>query len=282
MRKILGYLKYFFSGLAFGIANVIPGVSGGTMLVVFGVYDKLTEAISGIKSIIKNILFLLAFGLGAGAGILLFATVVTTLFKRFGLQTNMFFIALILGSIPLIYKLGTADNKVKPLCAVPFIIALTAVVGLAVLEKSDIINIAPEAVTGFDISVSLKILVCAVIAAVTMIIPGVSGSFIMMLLGVYPTIIAALRPDTFNLFVLIPFVLGALPGIVFGARLISTLITKHKLMTYSAIMGLIIGSVYAIIPSGFGFNLQTLFGFICLIIGIAVSILINKIGEGEK
>ncbi len=282
MKKFIGYFKFFLSGLAFGIANVIPGVSGGTMLVVFGIYDRLTESISGIKAIFKNILFLLTFGLGAGTGILLFAMVITSLFENFGVQTNMYFIGLILGSVPLIIKMGTEESKIKPLCAVPFVIAFAVVVGLAVLENADIISIAPDKVEGFDILISLKLLVCAVIAAVTMIIPGVSGSFVMMMLGVYETIIGALSLKSLNFYVLIPFAIGAVIGIIFGARLISTLITKHKLMTYSAIMGLVIGSVYAIIPEGFGFNIQTGWGFVCLLFGVLTAVLVNKLGGSEE
>ena len=80
MKKFLGYLKIFIGGVVFGTANVIPGVSGGTMLVVFGLFDKLTEAISGIKKIFSNIAFLITFALGAGAGILLSSNVIGSMF----------------------------------------------------------------------------------------------------------------------------------------------------------------------------------------------------------
>ena len=277
MKKFLEYVKAFLSGLAFGIANVIPGVSGGTMLVVFGVFDRLMESISGIKAIFKNILFLLSFGLGAGSGIILSAFVISSLFESFGIQTNMFFIGLILGSIPLIVKIGTEEQKAKPSCVIPFVSALAAVVGLSVLEQMDVFRIAPDVVEGFDIIASVKLVVCAAIAALTMIIPGVSGSFIMMLLGVYETIINAIK--TFNLFVIIPFAIGAVIGIIGGAKLISTLIKKKKLMTYSAVLGLVVGSVYAIIPDGFGFNLSTGYGFVCLLFGILAAVLIDKFGS---
>ncbi|MBE6902747.1 MAG: DUF368 domain-containing protein [Ruminococcaceae bacterium] len=113
MNYFVTYLRFFISGLAFGIANVIPGVSGGTMLVVFGIYDKLTEAISGVKAILKNFWFLFSFVLGAGSGVLGFAFVITWLFESFGVQTNMFFIGLILGSVPLIVRTATASEKIK-------------------------------------------------------------------------------------------------------------------------------------------------------------------------
>ena len=281
MKTVLQYIKVFISGIVFGVANIIPGVSGGTMLVVFGIYDQLTEAISGVKAIIKNIVFLLCFGLGAGVGLLGFASVISLLFKNFGVQTNMFFIGLILGSVPMIYRMGTSERKMKPLCAVPFVIALGVVILLAVLEQ---INVVPTAdvVTGFDLGMTVKLFVCAIIAAVAMIIPGLSGSFIMMLLGVYETIIGAIQIKSLNFYVIIPVVLGVIIGIIGGAKVISILIKKYKLMVYSAIMGLVVGSVYAILPADFGFNLQTGYGFVCLLFGVLTSVLVEKLGKTEE
>ncbi|MBQ8171518.1 MAG: DUF368 domain-containing protein [Oscillospiraceae bacterium] len=378
MSKIGLYFRFFISGLAFGIANVIPGVSGGTMLVVFGIYDKLTEAISGVKRIINNIGFLISFAAGAGFGILGFAFIITWLFSNFGVQTNMFFIGLILGSVPLIVRTATATEKIKPLCAVPFIIGLALVIGLAVAENgastpysletavnngitsvtihndstrtveewsiefgdenialdgkvtgADAVHdhstfdkiksifgvklpdMAANMFTGIDgdvippdssytftydgelpseagemslnLSYSMDVLFfltmmgALFVAAVAMIIPGVSGSFVMMLLGVYSTVIAAIKD--INILIIIPCAIGALLGVVLGARLVSTLIKKHGLMMYSAIMGLVIGSVYAILPVGFGFNLETGYGFVALICGILVSVIIDKVGK---
>ena len=280
MKKFLEYLKAFLCGLAFGVANVIPGVSGGTMLVIFGIFDKLMESISGIRAIIKNFLFLLFFGLGAGGGIIMSAFVISSLFENFGVQTNMFFIGLILGSVPLIIKIGTEEQKARSSCAVPFIIALAVVIGLSVLEQMDIFHIAPDVVDSFSIGASVKLLLCAVLAAMTMIIPGVSGSFVMMLLGVYETIINSIK--TLNLFVIVPFAIGAVIGIIGGAKIISILIKKQKLMVYSAILGLVVGSVYAILPSGFGMNLQTGYGFVCLLFGVLTAVLIDKLGNLGK
>ncbi len=281
MKTVLQYFKIILSGIVFGVANVIPGVSGGTMLVVFGIYDQLTEAISGIKAIFRNIVFLLCFGIGAGAGILGFASVVTYLFNSFGIQTNMFFIGLIVGSIPMIYRMGTAESKVKPLCAVPFVLAIAAVIALTVLEKSNIVPMA-DTVNGFDPVMTVKLLVCALVAAVAMIIPGLSGSFVLMLLGVYETIISAIQLKALNFYVIIPVAAGVIIGIIGGAKVISILIKKYKLMVYSAIMGLVAGSVYAILPDGFGFNLKTGYGFVCLLFGVLASVLVQKLGNTEK
>ena len=279
MKKFVEYLKFFLCGMVFGTANVIPGVSGGTMLVIFGIFDRLTESISGIKKIFGNFWFLFTFAMGAGGGILLSAKVINRLFTTFPIQTNLFFIGLILGGIPLIYRLGTSEKKIKPLCIVPFIIAMAVVIGLTVLEKMDIFELAPDVVEGFDLVVSLKLMVCAAIAAVTMIIPGISGSFVMMLLGVYQTVIGAL--ESFNFYVIIPFAIGAVIGIIFGAKLISFLIKKNKLMVYSALMGLVVGSVYAILPDGFGFDLKSGYGFVCALFGVLAAVLVEKLGAAD-
>ncbi len=280
MKNIAQYIKYFLCGVVFGTANVIPGVSGGTMLVIFGIFDRLTEAVSGVKKIIKNLPFLITFALGAGTGILVSAKVISSMFEMFGVQTNMFFIGLILGGIPLIYKIGTSEKKAKPLCIVPFIIAMAVVIGLSVLDRLKIFSLGVESeITGFDIVFTIKIMLCAAIAAITMIIPGISGSFVMMLLGVYETIIGAI--EDLNLWVLVPFAISAVIGIMLGAKLISMLINKNRLMVYSALMGLVVGSVYAILPEGFGFNLSTGYGFVCLIFGVIVSMLIEKIGKTD-
>lgn len=280
MKKVVEYIKYFLCGLIFGTANVIPGVSGGTMLVVFGIFDRLTDAISGVKKIFKNFPFLLTFALGAGTGILVSAKVISQMFVSFAVQTNLFFIGLILGGIPLIYRLGTAEKKPKPLCILPFVTAMAFVIALSVLEKLNIFSLNAENIEGFDLVFSLKMVACAALSAVTMIIPGISGSFVMMLLGVYETIIGAL--STFNFYVIIPFAIGAVVGIVVGAKLISMLIAKNRLMVYSALMGLVIGSVYAILPDGFGFNLQTGYGFVFLLLGVIASLLFEKLGKSGK
>lgn len=280
MKKIVEYLKYFLCGIVFGTANVIPGVSGGTMLVVFGIFDRLTDSISGIKKIFQNFWFLVTFALGAGGAIIFSSFVISSLFDNFAVQTNMFFLGLIIGGIPLIYKLGTSEKNVKPLCAVPFVIAMAVVIGLTVLEKADVFKLAPDVVNGFDAIISLKLLGCAVLAAVTTIIPGISGSFVMMLIGVYETIITAIKE--MNFYVIVPFAIGAIIGIIGGAKLISILIKKNRLMVYSALMGLVIGSIYAILPEGFGFNLQTGYGFVCMLFGIVTAVLIEKLGANDS
>ena len=377
MKNLLG----IFYGAVFGIANVIPGVSGGTMLVAFGCYDKVCGALAlDFKEIRKNIKFLIFFAIGAALGIVGFSNIITWFFENFPTETYMFFIGLILGSIPLIIRNATVKEKFKPVCAVPFLGALALVIGLAVLEnnsadpapvtvketadpyvyevtftnsssqtiaewrietkwdrknvsgitdwhieegnvKADISQgfadklfgksgdeiIAPlenkEIKPGESVSFKLwstesafiltpkysytvtpmfivTITLASLAAAVAMIIPGVSGSFIMLLLGTYATVINAVKE--FNFAVLIPTAIGVLLGLIFGAKLIRLLLKKHRLIVFSAILGLCAGSLYAILPEGFGFNLDTLIGVVTLLAGGAVSFFVGRNTKAEE
>ena len=273
------YLLAVLYGLVFGIANVIPGVSGGTMLVVFGCYDKVCGALSlNLKEIKKNIVFLVFFGIGAAAGIVGFSFVITWLFENFPIETYMFFIGLIVGSIPLIIRNATLNKKFSPVCLIPFVLALVLVVGLAMLEGSG--AAAESAVTVTGIAAAALYLGAGFISAVAMIIPGVSGSFVMVLIGTYASVIGAIKGLDFA--ILIPTAIGVIAGLVLGARLITFLLKKYRLMVFSAILGLVAGSLYAIYPAGAGLNADTFIGIAVMILGFFVSFIVGKHTKVEE
>ncbi len=274
------YLLAAIYGLVFGIANIIPGVSGGTMLVVFGCYDKVCGALSlNIKEIKKNIVFLIFFGIGAVAGLLGFAVVIKWLFGAFPTETYMFFMGLIAGSIPLILRNATVKQKFTPVCAVPFVLALSLVVCLAMLEQSGTVT-APSELEG--IGAAALFLVAGFTAAVAMIIPGVSGSFVMVLFGTYEIVISSIHLHSLNFAVIIPTAIGVLAGLVIGARMITFLLKKYRLMVFSAILGLVVGSLYAIFPAGFGLNADTFIGVITLAVGFAIAFIVGKKTKVEE
>ena len=113
-----------------------------------------------------------------------------------------------------------------------------------------------------------------------MIIPGVSGSFIMVLLGTYATVISAVKE--FNFAIIIPTAAGVILGLVFGAKLIRMLLKKYRLIVFSAILGMCAGSLYAILPAGFGFNIDTLIGVFALAAGGAISFIVGKNTKVEE
>ncbi len=246
---MINFLLDVLRGVVIGLANVIPGVSGGTMMVSMGIYDKLIGSITNLfKDFKRSVITLIPYFLGMGIGIIGFAFAIEWLFERFPIPTALLFIGLIFGGIPMIWN--RIKGKGNWLCVVFFVIFFAAVIGLQFLGQA----------TGVDKSLSLSFghIVAAffvgVVAAATMIIPGVSGSMVMMILGYYNTIIALITEfigaltggDISTLLrcvgILVPFGIGVLIGIFFVAKLIQFLLAKYPAQTFSAILGLICAS----------------------------------------
>jgi putative membrane protein len=255
-NSVKEFIANILRGMVIGISNVIPGVSGGTMMVSMGIYDKLILVLTHfIKRMKEAVTLLVPIVIGMLLSIAIFAKIFSEiLFPKFPLQTNLFFIGLIIGGLPVIYK-RVKGNTVRLPQIVAFIVLFVVVVGFALIGEG---NGSSVDVT-FSVGTILKMFVVGVIAAATMVIPGVSGSMVMMILGYYNTII-----DTINAFinalkafdigamlntfiVLIPFGIGVVVGIVAVAKLIEFLLKKYPLITYWAIIGLIAASPFAIL-----------------------------------
>lgn len=243
-------------GMVIGIANVIPGVSGGTMMVSMGIYDKLILVLTHfIKRIKEAVALLVPIAIGMLLSIAVFAKIFSEiLFPEFPFQTNLFFIGLILGGLPVIYG-RVKGNSIKVPQIISFLLFFVMVVGFALVGEGG----GASADISFSAGNVIKLLGAGIVAAATMVIPGVSGSMIMMILGYYNTII-----DTINAFinalkdfdipamldtfvVLVPFGIGVVVGVVAVAKLIEFMLNKYPLVTYWAIIGLIVASPFAII-----------------------------------
>lgn len=243
-------------GMVIGIANVIPGVSGGTLMVSMGIYDKLILVLTHfIKRMKEAIALLVPIAIGMLLSIAIFAKIFSEiLFPKFPLQTNLFFIGLIIGGIPVIYK-KVKGNSIRLPQIIAFVLLFAIVVGFSLVGEGG----GSSADITFSVGNVLKLFGVGIIAAATMVIPGVSGSMIMMILGYYNTII-----DTVNAFinalksfdipamldtfvVLVPFGIGVVVGAVAVAKLIEFMLNKFPLVTYWAIIGLIVASPFAII-----------------------------------
>lgn len=250
-------------GIILGISNVIPGVSAGTMAVVLNIYDTLLDAISlkGEK-LKKNFPFLITLGLGMGIGIILFSNAITFLFKRYNMQTNFLFMGIIIGSIPMVINHAKKDNKITKKNWIPFILSLSIMIIMALADSAkDNTYLIREVNFGMN----CWLIIAGMISAFSMIIPGISGSFIMLTLGVYSSVVAAV--SEFNLAILIPVAFGILIGLIGGIKIVKILLTSYNQATYMAILGLVLGSVFVIYP-GFTFNATGFFALIYMCIGI--------------
>lgn len=289
-------IKLFAIGIILGVANVIPGVSGGTMAVVFGIYNRLIDLISlNVKKIFSQWKFILPLGAGLVTGVLLFSKIITFLFNKFPIQTNWFFIGIILGSIPMIFTHWLNAKKQPPLPEpteqteqatkskkIPISSIICCAISLAIMILMVIFKSEkPETqiTPGFSLYNAIIMFVGLAIAAIAMIIPGISGSFIMLALGIYSTVIGAI--DSFNIYLLIPGALGAIAGLLCGAKLVRILMSKIPSQTYGIIFGLILGSVFVIFPTAGYSPLIVLTSIVCAAAGFLVSFLFSKTEKSE-
>ena len=248
-------LKKLLQGMVVGIANIIPGVSGGTMMVAMGLYDKLIHAITHLKSEFRESLKLLVqIFLGAAIAIVALSRLFEFLLTNYPIPTNFAFCGLIAGSLPFIFKKvkGHAVSVGKGVCFVIFfaVVILMAVIGETSGNAADV---------SFGFINVVKLLVVGIIAAATMVIPGVSGSMMLMLLGYYDTILKTINKfmDALIAFdiqdilvqcgILIPFGIGVILGIFLIAKLIEFIFSKAEIHAYYAIIGLILASPIAIL-----------------------------------
>lgn len=265
-------------GAVFGIANVIPGVSGGTMAVVMGIYDDLIDAVGNFfKDWKKNLKFLLPFLIGAGVAILLFSTLIKMLLENYSTQVNFFFLGLILGSVPMIWS-----KAFKSKAQITGIIGLLAGLAIMILMTYFSPEESTAAFTTLNVGRFFLLLVSGFIAAITMIIPGVSGSMMLLIIGVYYTVIGAV--SELNILLLIPTAIGILLGLLIGTKLIAICMKKFSHVTYCTILGLVIGSVLPVFKeSGFitmasdnGFNIIVITAALCLITGAILAFILGR------
>lgn len=276
-------LKLILKGIVLGVANVIPGVSGGTMAVVFNVYDKIIELICpNVKKILKAWKFWLPLGIGMGIGVIGFSKIITKLLENFPIPTTFFFIGLILGSIPLIFRKmkSNLDSKIEAkkiiFLVLSFLIGLFLVLSMIIFGSSDIDsakNAAMALSTSLDVKTAILLFIAGVAAAVAMIIPGISGSFLLLALGMYGTIMASI--SRLDVIFLLPFAFGVGVGLILGAGLVRFLMAKIPAYTYSSILGLIVGSVFVIFP-GFCLGLTMIISVATAILGFFCAFISSK------
>ena len=232
-------------GALIGAANTIPGVSGGTLAVVTGIYDRLVGAIGrffgGPGGWRANLRFLVPIAIGVVVGVLAFARVIDYFLENHPDQTAFFFIGLILGSLPFIVKVGFG-GVLKPIYLLPFLVTFGVLLGMALAGRPP----QTEPITVLTVGSALVLLAGGVLSSATMVIPGISGSFILLVIGLYSTVIAAARD--LDVAILGVFAVGVGIGIVVIAKLISFLLGRFHGFTYAAICGLVVGSVVTLWP----------------------------------
>ena len=245
IRTAKDYLYLFSTGVTMGAADVVPGVSGGTMAFIMGVYQELIDAIKSVDVAVLKLLlrwrlkevfervpwrFLLALGSGIGVAIVSLASLISWLLEHHPTYLYAFFFGLVLASIVAIgVHIQWSGGAAITLTAGTFLAYW--IVGLVPLQ-------APHD--------PLIIFLSASVAIMAMILPGISGSFILLILGQYAYVLNAVK--SLDVITLLPFGVGIVFGITSFARVLSWLLHNYHQMTITLLVGFMIGSLRKIWP----------------------------------
>ena len=289
-------IRNFVNGIAFGITETVPGVSGGTIAVILGFFDELIHSINNFrKDVKKSLKFLIPLALGLVSGLLVLGSIIHYLLINFSLPTMAFFIGLIVGIIPVIYSNIKGPGKMPDLKGVLLILAPVVVLVVTASIKNIFVTESVADISQVTFPQMVFIFFSGIIAAAALVIPGVSGSFILLLTGVYPLFIesiASVRLIIFDLSntsllmdtlkVLAPLAVGIIIGGLLMVRFVESLLKNHYRIIYSVILGLLVGSVYVLLREPLTF--QSGISTVSILIGVATFLagLVFSFFSGKK
>lgn len=281
----MNYIMDILRGIVIGIANIIPGVSGGTMAVSMGIYDKLISAVTGLfKHFKESVKLLLPLVVGMGVGVVGFGFLLKYLLANYALGTCLTFVGLILGGLPILWMNLSRNVKKKASGRIgageiiSFLVLLAIGVGLPLLQDAE----GAVKVLSANPVTMIILFILGVVASATMVIPGVSGSMVLMVLGYYNSILGLVTDTVLylkdmnfagifqNCLLLAPFGIGVILGIFLIAKVIEYLFQHFPSQTFAAILGLIVASPFAILYSS---RASIHFSVVELIVGIVLAVL---------
>lgn len=264
-NKILSTILLFFQGALVGTGAILPGISGGVLCVAFRIYEPMMELLAHpFKALKKYYAMFIPIILGGCVGFVLLAKVIEKFLAASEIGAMMLFIGLICGTIPGLFRkaVATKPNRGWGL----FIVLLFAsFIGFSVLE------------TGFESSITpdfLWFVFCGVIWGLSMIIPGLSSSSILLFLGLYEPMSAGIGNLDFN--VIIPLMLGFLATVLSLSKAIEYLMKKHPTILSRVILGFVISSTMMITPTAFASVKEFAFGAICFIAGFILASIMDS------
>lgn len=278
----MDWIIRFVKGSIVGIGAILPGLSGGVLAVIFGIYDPIIRFLGNLrKDFVKNFKYFLPVALGLGAGIILFSVVVSKAFGKYEAQFVCLFIGFVLGTFPSLYRTaGMKGRSTKHIV----IMLVTAVIlfGILFMGGTVLTNVTPN---------FLVWLLCGGLVGLGFIVPGLSSSNFLIYLGLYDKMADGIK--NFDFAVIIPLVIGAAVCILLFARLMTFLLDRYHAGVYHFILGTVIGSSLVIFPivvfpafseaglaaSGLTFGGSLIFCLVLLIIGILISWRFSKFEE---
>ncbi len=226
-------------GFIIGASMSVPGVSGGTMAILLGIYDKLIHAVSHFfKDVKGNLFFLMRVCIGAGLGIGLLARVISWMLDKFPLPVSFFFLGAVIGGIPALFR-KTKEKPWKVSSVIYFILGLVIVVSIGFIPSGNL-NVSQ----GSGIGHLLMLLVTGIIIAIALVLPGISTSHMLLILGMYDALLAAI--NKFDLIFIGILGITTLIGVILTTKPLEWVMNKFPHQTYCMIIGFVLGSTFEI------------------------------------
>jgi len=236
----MSFLFNCLKGIAIGSGAILPGISSGVLCVIFGIYEKLLDSILNFfKDIKRNFNFLFPIFIGIGIGILLFSNILNYLFFKLPVQTKSIFIGLILGGIPTLIKQTNNKEQFNPYYL--FYTLMAFIIGVLSVFLEQNISITTNSEFSF-----IYLILSGFVMSVGVVVPGVSSTIILMLMGVYNTYLVSV--SYLNFPVLIPMGIGLFLGCIFFMKITKFLLNKFYAQTFYAIIGFTLGSILVLFP----------------------------------
>ncbi len=281
MKTLINILK----GAAIGVGMIIPGVSGGTVAVLLNIYEDMIKAISNLKKEFKkSFFFLLPILIGMVLAFIAMYFPLKLSLQHFPLQTITLFVGLMIGSLPKLCKDAISNGFEKKFDIISFIIPLVIVIGICFIPNMGVVSL------GNDMAWYRYILLflMGILTSCALVVPGISGSMLLLIFGYYEPLlntISALKDTPLHaLLVLVIFALGLVIGFFVISKIMDYLLSKHRRVTYWAIVGFVFGSIPAIYIS-YDFSSITLAWYTYLttivigVIGIIASFFLIRLSE---
>ena len=308
------FLEHIIIGIIIGISNIVPGVSAGTMFVILGIFKKLIDqvglCIDEVKKMIKNITkfkekdggiravgimfknifnsqktFLIPIAIGMVFAIYFIAKLFSILNPEQIMYRNYIFLGLVLGGIPALFKELKKGTDIQNINKRKVNIYLFMFIGFLIMLivyilKINGIGLRKVGYEELSIAMALPLFLVGAIAAASMVIPGISGSMVVLILGYYELMTISI--SKLNMVFIIPFAIGILVGIMAILKLIKYLLDNHYTRTYSCIVGFVVGSLLMVFP-GLPTNIMGyVITIVCIILGLFASYMIEKYSEKIK
>ena len=275
-------IKNIIGGMAIGVANIIPGVSGGTIMVVLGLFDKIIKSISRVTKLNnsqrkEDVFFLFQILVGATFGLVAFAKVIEWLFNHYPIHTIFWFIGLIVLSIPSIIKQELKGHRISWVPVLTGILIVFLMTYFNPDEGTYQVDMFPE----ITLLLIIKLVFIGMLAGCTMLLPGVSGSMFLLIIGEYYLFKSYVaNVFTFDWIILVPLFfigIGIMLGILFSANLTQYFLREHRQGTVSFILGLIIASALVLIPRNVTYDgILILTAALAFVFGAVVIVRIEK------